>query len=108
MALEIHWLPFDNLNIDFGEVEKAIFQVVARHWEHIFFFLTTPICDLGEVEKAMFEGLLSHFELIFSLLNIPKCDLGEVDKAMFQGSHVTLNSFSASWPSQNATSLRSR
>jgi len=29
-------------NFDFGEFEKPIFQVVARHWELIFFLLTTP------------------------------------------------------------------
>jgi len=40
----------------FGEFEKAIFEVVTRHWEHIFFLLTTPKCDMGEVGKAKFEG----------------------------------------------------
>ena len=37
---------------DFGEVEKAMFEVVTRHWEHISFFLTSPKCELGEVVKA--------------------------------------------------------
>ena len=56
MALESHCLPLDKFEIDFGEVEKAIFQVVARLWEHIFFLLTTPKCDLVEVEKAILKG----------------------------------------------------
>ena len=41
-----------------GEIEKAIFQVVARTWELIFFLLTSPKCDLGEVVKAMFQVVL--------------------------------------------------
>ena len=32
-------------------------QLVARHWELIFFLLTNPKCDFGEVEKAMFQGI---------------------------------------------------
>jgi len=49
------------------------------------YLLTSPKCDLSEVEKAMFQGLAFHFELIFGLLTIPKWDLFEVEKAMFQG-----------------------
>jgi len=55
-----------------------MFQVVARHWELIFFLLTNPKCDLGEFEKAMFQGLPCYFELIIGLLNISKCELVEV------------------------------
>jgi len=47
--------------------------------------LTSPKCDLGEVEKAMIQGVAFHFELIFGLLTIPKCDLGELEKTMLQG-----------------------
>jgi len=94
-----------------------MFQGVARHWEHIFFLLTSPKCDLGKVEKALFQGLAYHFELIFGLLTIPKCDLGEVRKTMiqivewyfevtFKGSQGTYNSFSASWPGENATFVK--
>jgi len=31
----------------FGEVEKAMFQMVARHWELILFLLPSPKCDFG-------------------------------------------------------------
>jgi len=48
-----------------------MFQVVARHWKLIFFLTTNPKCDLGEVEKAMFHVLACHFEIIFGLLTIP-------------------------------------
>ena len=41
----------------FGEVEKAMFQVVARHSELVFFLLTGPECEMGEVEKVMFQGV---------------------------------------------------
>ena len=52
--------------------------MVARHWERIYFLLTNTKCDLFEVEKAMFQGVACHFdcELIFSLLTSPKCDFG--------------------------------
>jgi len=36
---------------------------------------------LVKVEKAMFEGLVSHFEHIFVLLTILKCDFVEVEKS---------------------------
>ena len=42
-----------NQKFYFGDVEKAMFQVVARHWEHIFFLLTITKSDIGEFEKAM-------------------------------------------------------
>jgi len=45
----------------------------------------SPKCDLGEVEKAMFQGLACHFELIFGVLNIPKCELVEVEKGLYLG-----------------------
>jgi len=44
----------------------------------------------------MFQVVAIHWELIFFLLTNPKCDLREVDKAMFQGTHATLNSYTAS------------
>jgi len=62
-----------------------MFQVIARHWELIFFLLTSSKSDFGEVEKAMVQVLACHSELIFGLLSIPKCDFVEVDKALFQG-----------------------
>jgi len=40
---------------------------------------------LGEVEKAMFQGHACHFELIFDPLTIPKCDFVEVENSVFQG-----------------------
>ena len=71
-------------NFVFDDVDKAMFQIKARHWELIFFIVTTPKFDLGEVVKAMFQGLPCHFELIFSLLPIAKCLLIEVENSMFK------------------------
>ena len=48
------------------------------HLELIFFHYASPKYDLSEVEKAMFQGLACHFELIFGLLTITKFDLFEV------------------------------
>ena len=67
---------------DFGDVEKALFQVVANHRE-LFSSLDKTKMRLCKVEKATFQGVACHFEHIFSLLANPKCDLGEVEKAMF-------------------------
>ena len=114
-----------------------MFQVVARHWELIFFLLTSPKFELGEVEKPIFQGFACYIELIFGVLTIPKWDLVEFEKQMFQdiawhlqlifglwncpkckfGEFVkatfvavqdTENSFPASWPAQNAISLKSK
>ena len=41
----------------FGTDEKAMFQVVAKHWELIFFLLTNQKCNLVEFEKAMIQGV---------------------------------------------------
>ena len=62
----------------------------------IFCITTSPKFDFGEVEKSMFQVVARHWKLIFFLLTNPKCDLREVDKAMFQGTHATLNSYTAS------------
>ena len=75
MAHKSHFLPIDKLKIRLGEVEKAMIQVVARHWELIFFLLTSPKCGLCYVEKAMFQVVTRHSEIIFSLLNTTKCCL---------------------------------
>jgi len=61
-----------------------MFEMVARHFEIIFFPLTIPKGDLGVVEKAMLPVLACHFEIILGLLYIPKCDFVEVEKAIFQ------------------------
>jgi len=53
--------------------------------------MTSPKFDFGEVEKAMFQVVARHLEQISFLISSPKCDLGEVEKAMFPGLHVTLN-----------------
>jgi len=46
-----------NPKFDFGEVEKSMILVVARHSELVFFLLTSPKCEMGEVEKSMFQGV---------------------------------------------------
>ena len=56
-ALKIIFYLLKSPKFHFGEVEKAIYQVFARHWELIFFLLTNPKCEIGEVEKAMFQGV---------------------------------------------------
>ena len=72
-----------------------MFQVVFRHWELIFFLLTSQKCNLAEVEKAMFQGLTWHFQLIFGPLNSQKCDLCELKKRLFYWLQGTAKSFSA-------------
>ena len=57
MALIRHFLPLESTKFDFGYVEKAMFEVVHRHSELLFFLLTSPKCELGEIEKVMFQGL---------------------------------------------------
>jgi len=49
-----------------------------------FLPLHQPKMRLNNVEKAMFEVLAVHFQLIFILLTNPECYFCEVDKAMFQ------------------------
>jgi hypothetical protein len=58
---------------------------------------------LGDVEIAMFQVLAWPFELIFSLLPGPMCDLSDIEKVIFQGFKGPENSFSAFWLAQNAT-----
>jgi len=58
-----------------------MFQMVARHWELNFFFLTSP--ELNS-KKAMFQGLACHFEIIFVFLTVPKCVLVEIEEELFQ------------------------
>jgi len=96
--LKVIFYPSTSPKFDFGEVEKAMFQVLARHWEFIFLLLTSRKCDLGEVEKAMFKLFICHSELIFGFFTIPKCDFVEVGKALFQGPAWH---FWVSGPSQN-------
>jgi len=78
-------------------VDKATIQVAEWNLKVIFYLLTIPKFDFGDVEKAMFfkwSPITGNF-VFFSLTN-PKCYLGEVKKRCLKGSHVTLNSFSAS------------
>ena len=70
-----------------------MFQVVANHWELIFFPLTSPKCDLGKDEKVIIHVVACHFELILGLLAKPKCDLGEVEKAMFQNDRMAFSTY---------------
>jgi len=74
----------------------------------IFCFLTCTKFDFGEFEKAMFPVVAKHFATNFLPLDQPKMRLGWVEKAMFQGLNFILNTFSACWPSENATWVRSR
>jgi len=54
MAIKVIFCIFTSPKFDFGGVEKAMFQVGARHSELVFFLLTSLECEMGEVEKAMF------------------------------------------------------
>jgi len=62
MAIKRHSLPIDKPKFDFGEVVKAMFQVVANHWGIIYFLLINPKCDFCVVEKAMFQRVAYYFE----------------------------------------------
>ena len=65
----------DYLNMQFDEDEKALFQLLANHWELIFFFCTSPKCDLGEVEKPMFEVVANYWGTHILPLEQPKMRL---------------------------------
>ena len=71
--------------------------------ELVFSLLASQKCDLGEVEKTMLRGVCLAGKPIFSLLGGTKCDLEEVEKTMIQGVKGSRKSFSAFWPTQNAT-----
>jgi len=58
------------------------------HFYLIFGLLINKKCDLSEVDKAMFQVVARHCELIFCLLTQQKCFMDEVDKAMFQVAEV--------------------
>jgi len=75
---------------DFGDVEKATFQVDARHWKLIFFLLTSSKCDLGEVETEMFQELACYFENILGPFDHPKMRLGWVRKSYVSRARMAL------------------
>ena len=52
---------------------SATIQVVEWHLV-IFCLLTSPKLDFGVVEKAMFQVVANRWELIFFLLTNAKCD----------------------------------
>jgi len=79
-----------------------MFEVVAIHWELIFFPLNTPKCDLGKVETAIFQFVACHFQLIFGLLVTQNATWVSSKKRCFKGSHGTINLFWASGLAQNA------
>ena len=52
-------------------------QEVEWHLKVIFCFLTSPKFEFVEVDKAMFQVVVRYLELIFFHLTILKCDLSE-------------------------------
>jgi len=84
-----HFLPLDKPKTDFSSDRIALKKV-------IFCLLTSPKFDFGEVEKAMFEVVAKHWEIIFSSTPTENATLLKSKKRCFKGSHVTLNTFSAS------------
>jgi hypothetical protein len=54
--------------MDFGKVDKAMFQGVGKHWELNICLLAFPKYDLCEVEKSIFLGVETPYEIIFYLL----------------------------------------
>ena len=92
-----------NRKCEFFQVDKATIQV---HIKVTFCIMSSQKNDFRDVEKAMFHVVANQWELIFFPLTSPKSDSSKVEKAMFQGAHVTLNSYSASWLTQNATWVR--
>jgi hypothetical protein len=102
----------DVVKSDFGEVDKAMIQVVEIPWKPIFLLLAATKYNLGEVDQAKVQvvdrpcelicelmaskkrlgrSLGSHIqvgewprEFIIYLLEVLKLDFGEVDEAMIQ------------------------
>jgi len=58
MAHKSHFKPLYKPKFRLGEVEKAFFQVVARHLVQIYILMTSPKCYLGEVGIAMIQRLV--------------------------------------------------
>jgi len=51
VALKSHFLPLESSNFDLGDLEKVMFQVVARLSELVFFLLTSPNADWVKSKK---------------------------------------------------------
>ena len=68
---------------------------------------TSPKCDLGEVEKLIFQVIARYWELISASWPAQNATWDRSRKRCFKGSRCTLNKFSASWTTQNATWVRS-
>ena len=90
-----------------GEVEKAMFQGLAWHFELIFGLLTSTKCDLNEVDKALFQEVERYCEFIFCLFTVPKCNFGEFKNAMFQEVDRIFVLIFVCLPSKKATCLKS-
>jgi len=73
--LKVIFCLMTSKKFDFGEVEKAMFQVVARHWEIIFFALTSPKCDLCEFEKVISSARVA-LSTYFRPLDLPEMRIG--------------------------------
>ena len=89
-----------------GRIKKATFLVVAKQWELIFCVINTPKFDFVEVEKAMFQVTPCTGNSFPSYWTRQNSTWVMSRRRCIKGSHVSLSSFSASIPSQNANWLR--
>ena len=120
MSRRTPFRPLDHTKIRLYWCREAIFQWPAWHIQPIFGPWTRRKCYLREVTKAAFLSGCKEMRAHFLPLYQPKMRFRWSPKRDVSGcrmslwsllllpDHVTLNSFSASWPTQNATLLRSR
>ena len=72
MAFSTYFGPLDYPEMQFDEVEKAMFQVVIFHFEVIFCSLTNRNCYFFQVDKTAILVVEWHLEVIFRILTSPK------------------------------------
>ena len=71
----------------------ATIQMAEWHLEVIFCFLTNPTLDFGEVEKSMFQVVARHGIIIFFFLSYPNVTWMKLKKRCFKGSNVLWTHF---------------
>jgi len=73
---QLKFLPKTSSKCYLGEVEKAIFEGLARLFKHTFGELSSTKCGLVEVQKVMIHVVEFHFGLCLMRLDQPKMRLG--------------------------------
>jgi hypothetical protein len=98
--MRIHFLPSGRPKLRLGgDRERDVRMPSGTH----FLFSGPPKMRLDLCRKRDVSRGRLALKTFFCLKTCQNCYSGEVEKAMFQGVAGNANSFSAFWPSQNAT-----